>query len=250
MSRPPIRTEEGMLGSILRRLTLVERRVTKTPAGLPARLGPEGQEVTNWNDAVLPGFYWSAAAATNAPPSTTVITGTVGVSFASGQPVVFQEVRRGADPYQATSYRRYRSTAGVWTPWRLDGRGRGPTTLRTATTPQYWDFWDDTTDGLTYVGNKSGGWRLFSGQVALANRAWDLSSPPVYARSDSATIPTVLETNEYLQVTPIALGTGYATMGVVALIRNPTNSTLSTRLMQFAAATTQNYVYQWQIATY
>ena len=251
MARPAVRTEEGMLGSILRRLTLVERRVSKTPAGLPARLGPEGQEVLDWSDALFPGFYWSDTGAAHAPFADRFV-GTVYVI--SGGPLagrVVQEVRLPTNG--GTGRNTWRRTYdGTWGPWRLvGGNGEGTAAMRAATTPRYWDFWQDT-DGTQalYVGNKSGGWRQFSGVYAAPTKAWDSSGGSIWARSDSYNVPTVLETNEYLQITPIALGTGYAALGVVNTIRNPTNTTVTVRLMQFLAGTTQNYTFAWQIMQY
>ncbi|QBI98123.1 minor tail protein [Microbacterium phage Fireman] len=251
MARPPVRTDEGLMGSILRRLTLVERRVSKTPGGLPARLGPEGQEVTDWNLALAPGFYWSVAGATNAPPSTTVLSGVVGVSMSSGTAVVFQDVRAGADPYQATSYRRYRSSTGTWTPWRLNGRGRGPSTLRTAIQPQYLDEWYDTTTLANYLGSKSNTWRQSEGTVNASARAWDTTqtsgSVNLAGRTDSLTLPTVLEANEDVLVWARTVGSGFGFVSLNGTVRNPTNTVITVRFMQIMSLVTQGYTLGWKI---
>lgn len=57
------RSPEGFLGSILQRLTSVERRIRP----IPARLSPEGQEVTDADDAIAAGFYWASSTAANLP---------------------------------------------------------------------------------------------------------------------------------------------------------------------------------------
>ena len=43
------------------RLTLLERRLAS--AGIPERLGPNGQEVLDWDDATSVGFYYGTSAA-------------------------------------------------------------------------------------------------------------------------------------------------------------------------------------------
>lgn len=260
MARPPVRSEDALLSGHERRIKLLERRISKTPAGLPARLGPEGQEVDDWNDAILPGFYWGTAAA-NQPIAddaggTGWWSGTVTYHPGSGTtPRIFQEVREGRSARSGIVYRRFYDGT-VWTAWQpADALRRGTAARRALTVSRYLELWLDTDGaGQLWCGNKTGGWRQYEGITAVGTKAWDTSgvsgAASIYARTDAVNVPTVLETNEYLRITPIALGTGYATLGVGSIVRNPTNTTVTTRLMQFLAATTQNYTYHWQICTY
>ncbi|QDH93279.1 hypothetical protein QC999_gp71 [Microbacterium phage Cressida] len=252
------RTMEEILKDTRSRLLRVERRLS-VRGGLPARLGPNGAQVTDWNLATEAGFYWSEAAALNNPVGN-IATGIVTVKPTGANPCVLQEVYfpTSTDSARGRSWRRVLNlTTGVWSAWTRVGTApwNGTAAQRAATPSQYWEFWQDTDgDQGLYVGNKSGGWRRFSGYQAYSARAWDASgtggTASIYGRSDTVSLPTTLETNEYLQITPIGVGTGYATMSSVAQVRNPTNVAVTTRLVQFLNATTQAYSYAWQITQY
>src|SRR5690349_13070961 len=78
---PPIRKD--FMGRQLdtdERLTGVERRLARA---LPARLSSTGEEVTDWNNATKPGFYWSSTSALNNP------TGNIAVGhvYVNGDPI-------------------------------------------------------------------------------------------------------------------------------------------------------------------
>ncbi|QGZ16727.1 hypothetical protein PBI_DEWDROP_80 [Microbacterium phage Dewdrop] len=217
-----------------KRISLLERLMSKNGRyALPGRLSVDGIQVTDWDTATYVGYYWSD-------------DGWVGhVLHGPGQ-IVQERIRQTSG---GTQKQRRAYDGANWSTWQSDGGPqRGTSTERAATRSSYWDMWQDT-DGsqLLYVGNKSGGWRQYQGTAAVPDKAWDATAAPAYGRSDTLTIPTVLEPNEYLAITPISLGTGYATLGAAALVRNPTNTTLVTRLMQFMNSATQSYTFAWQI---
>lgn len=231
---------EGMLRDGDRQITELQRRLARAGA-LPDRLGPTGAEVTDWNLAVQPGFYWSNPGALNAPSG----DGFVGEVFVVGGGTfagrIVQELRiptNGATG-RTTVRRIYDGT--TWGPWRLvGGDGAGPSTWRLATMPRYFDMWHDTTDGFIYVGNSSGGWRRYSGAVSDIARAWTSTIASTAAgRSIDFTIPTVLEARETLAITmdPAAATSGFNFIGTTALIRNPTNTIVTVRLMQLMNST-------------
>ncbi len=102
------RTEAGLLSKILRRLTTLEnRRFT-----LPARLGGNGRQIANWNDATSDGFYWGDSAS-NQPEAGLM----VGLVVRTGTRVT-QEVHK-ADISLSSSMRTWRRVlaAGTWTAW-------------------------------------------------------------------------------------------------------------------------------------
>lgn len=118
MALPPI---DKSLGGLLRdheqRLTLVERRLVPDP--LPDQLGPTGGQVTDWNTALTPGFYWSISAA-NSPVA---VDGGSGSWFAGTVlyhpgpvPRYLQEVREARTAPQAITYQRYWNGT-TWTAW-------------------------------------------------------------------------------------------------------------------------------------
>lgn len=241
----------GMMRARERDITELQRRLARAGA-LPDRLGPTGAEVTDWNLAVQPGFYWSNPGALNAPSG----DGFVGEVFVVGGGTfagrIVQELRSPTDGAtgRITVRRIYNGT--TWGPWRLvGGVGEGPSTWRLATTPRYFDMWYDTTDGLVYVGNKTGTWRRFSGTDAVAAGAWALSTTSGtvinVGRTVTFTIPTVLEATESLIVSEVATGSGYGFSAVTSIVKNPTNTVLTMRHMQIGATTTQPLYINWQV---
>lgn len=257
MSRPVVKTQEGLLGAHERRITLLERRLARTPSGLPERLGPAGAEVTDWNDAILPGFYWGLTTATNGPLTGLEFIGTVSIkpSPSTGIQRVVQDLTYPTtDPARnVMTFRRVLNIAtGTWTAWRLvEGKGYGPTSERTQITPNYLDEWYDSTDGFVYIGSKTGTWRRKSGTGSSAATAWDStgSSGTVInaARTFSATIPTVLETSETLTLTLISGGSGFTFLSMNTLTRNPTNTSITCRYGQLFSTTTQACTFVWTV---
>jgi hypothetical protein len=130
---------------------------------------------------------------------------------------------------------------------------RGTGVERAATPSVYWDFWQDTDGtGQLYVGNKSGGWRLFSGRYAEPSAvAWSgTGSGGTMAaawRTTSYVLPTVLETNEWLMVTSTTVGSGYGSIAPAGLLRDPTDTTLTLRVTQLQSAAQQAISFVWQI---
>lgn len=131
-----------------KRLVALERRQSISSFGLPAyittgdglqqsgsgqvgdplvfsvadRLGSTGQEVTNWNDAVEPGFYWSESSGTNAPHSGSAWVGQVLARDAGGGTV---HVRQSVSELQPLLFPIEWSRiwdGSTWSPWmRSDG---------------------------------------------------------------------------------------------------------------------------------
>lgn len=133
---------------------------------------------------------------------------------------------------------------------------RGTALDRAATTSTYWDMWQDT-DGaqLLYVGNKSGGWRQFSGNVISPTAAWATTQGTAPAaiiagRTDTLTLDTVLEPNENLIVTATSVGSGFGTVSLNGVVKNPTNTQITVRLMQLGSTTTQQFSMAWHIVQY
>jgi hypothetical protein len=82
---------KALLSSISSRVTTLERALSKGTPALPPRLGTAGQQVTDWNQATQPGFYWSDAGAVNQPIGDLAI-GTV-VVRGPVSPRIYQEIR-------------------------------------------------------------------------------------------------------------------------------------------------------------
>lgn len=139
------------------------------------------------------------------------------------------------------------------TPFTLNAASpmrRGTTTQMNAATSQYWDFWYNTTDDKVYVGNKSGGWRRYSGTVLSAETGWATTSGSTLAgRTAVFTLPTVLESNETIlvQIDPSVSTSGYNFLGATGLIRDPTNTKINVRFMQIMSLKTQPMPVLWQI---
>lgn len=263
------RSMPALLRNLRKRVTSVERRLTKVSAktnwadlsplvipesSLPSRLRTPTASPASLDTAYDTGWYATTPSLPGVHPPYQFSAGpgywAVEVTNVGGRSIQVARPWAGTGPV----WQRWRNNPGdgSWTAWyRIDRSAMsGSSELRTLTTSRYWDFWFDTTDQRMYVGNKTGGWRLFEGAQVVPTKAWDASSGGVWARSDTSDIPTVLEVNEYLKITSIAIGTGYATMGVSSIVRNPTNTSVGTRLTQFMVSTTQSYTYHWQIATY
>lgn len=230
MAVPTPRTGVQRGNSVEERLADLESRRNSTI--LPGRLMQDGQEVDDWDEATRVGYYWSA-------------DGYVGQVLRSPSGIVQQ--RQKVAPAQ--SRMETRSFDSSWSPWRReDGLFRGTALERAATPPAYWDMWQDT-DGSQrlYVGSKTGTWRRFSGEVAFAAKAWDMSANPLWGRTDITSLPTVLETNETLVVTATTGGTSYSALVVASIVVNPTDTEVTTRLTQFVFSSTQPYAYAWAI---
>lgn len=134
----PVPTPRGMVGQGREtdmRLTLLERRLAS--AGIPERLGPNGQEVLDWNDATAAGFYWGYGAA-NHPASPTDYPGT-NHTWWVGQVQVFphetgarikQMVTRPNYP-EGWEFARYSTDGGAtWGAWKNIGFTEPWTDLR------------------------------------------------------------------------------------------------------------------------
>lgn len=127
----------------------------------------------------------------------------------------------------------------------------GSTTERNAVTPVYWQFWIDTTDGHTYVGSRSGTWRQFSGQATNPAAAWaatQTSGAVVNAeRTPVFTLPTVLESDEWIMAAATSVGSNFGFMSGAGLVRGASDTTYTCRFLQVGAATTNALSIVWQI---
>lgn len=249
---PNRRTALGRELDTDQRIELLERRLAR--GFLPERLQPNGAEVTDWNEATAVGFYWCENTALNAPRADRFVgeVFVVGGGALAGR--IVQEVRIPTNSIQgAATWRRVYD--GTWRPWYIvQSTMRGTAAERAVTVPRYWDFWQDT-DGsqVMYVGGKSGAWRQYAGSVVAPSRAWDTVQGAAGAallagRTDSLTLPTVIEANEDILIWLRTTGSGFGVMGQSAVTRNPTNTIVAVRLMQLMSHSTQAYSLGWQIA--
>ena len=238
------------------RLTLLERRLAS--AGIPERLGPNGQEVLDWDDATSVGFYYGTSAA-NGPVavdggSGSWMMGTVRRHDGNGgTPRIEQRLSEARGGTQDTEYVRYHNGSS-WSSWVAVQNGvfRGPSSVRAQYTPAYWDMWFETDTNVMMVGSKSGTWRRFSGQSSSAAQAWSTTqvsgNVSLAGRTVNWTLPTILESHENVLVTLTAGGSGFTFASLTSTTRNPTNTVISCRLMQIGSATTQAFTVAWQIA--
>jgi hypothetical protein len=252
----------GLMRSRGRQLEEVQRR-NRARGQIPARLNGDAVALVgeDLDDVVESGWRVqplnaNASAALHYPVNRAGILEVVGSTEGSGH-----VLQRYTD-YQFTNtdsgrftWVRYRYN-GVWTAWRRQGGvgpSRGPGFIRVATPSAYWEQWQDT-DGTQklYVGDKSGGWRQFSGYGSQPDRAWDTTQGTtgnalVAGRTDELTIPTVLLPNEDINVWLTYGGSGFTSGSVNLITRNPTNTVVRFRFMQIGSFLTQSYAYSWQI---
>lgn len=246
-------SDEQQRKSFETRLSLIERLMAKNGRyALPARLGTEGSQVTDWDQAAMVGFYWSEGTATNAPVPLDGVAASGWAGFTTyhpgtdGQFRLLQEVRETRAAQSNRVWRRY-SEGSTWTPWRTQGPFEGTTTRRNATVPAYLDQWFDTTDGKVYLGSKTGTWRQMEGTISAPLRAWDSVTGGNAGRTDSLTLPTVLEANEDVLMWLRTGGSGFTFMSQSTVTRNPTDTGVSVRLMQLMSSTTQAFTIGWRI---
>lgn len=252
---PSDKSLEGLLKDVWTRLGIVEHRLGNT---LPDRLTDTGELTTDWDTAYRSGFYYGIDAAHGPTPRDGSSTGVWMSGIVTwhnadgGAQRIIQTVRQNKTNYTQFEFTRYFNGTS-WTAWTVNHHGvlTGTAALRAATISDYWDFWQDT-DGSAalYVGNKTGGWRRFSGQATSGTTAWDatVAGPPATAgRTIVFTLPTVLETNETVLVTANAIGSGYGFIAMNTVTRNASDTTINVRFMQIMSVTTQAVTINWQI---
>lgn len=89
------------------------------PAELPDRLTTEGQEVTDWYQAIYPGFYWGISAA-NGPTAPDGGSGAWQMGFVTrlaSQNRMLLEVREARTGVGETTVARSYYNGSTWTPW-------------------------------------------------------------------------------------------------------------------------------------
>lgn len=160
----PVPTPRDMVGQGREtdmRLTLLERRLAS--AGVPERLGTQGQEVSDWNDARATGFYWSPKGALNAPEDVVL----VGVTQADGVGNVVQTVHQsgsGIAQSQLPGWRRRASSTGSnFGPWRVIGSSD-------ALTDPIWVYGPSS---VSLTGGAAS-WQLISGTTTIYRPRRDL----------------------------------------------------------------------------
>lgn len=127
----------------------------------------------------------------------------------------------------------------------------GTAAERAATTSRYWDKWIDT-DGTqhTYVGDRAGGWRQYSGDGAVSAGTWANTSTTGIqsgARTVTEIIPTTLLAGESMLITFKGTGSGYGFI-TPNIIPTPTvNALVSFRQWQAFSTATNGFNFNWQI---
>lgn len=110
------RTMPALLRSLKNRVTSLERRLARGSYQLPPRLQQTGEQVTDWNDAVQVGFYWSTATAANRPPVALPLVGQVFYNADAG--IIEQVLTTPStnEPLRNVTWRRVYS-GGSWSAW-------------------------------------------------------------------------------------------------------------------------------------
>lgn len=115
------------------------------------------------------------------------------------------------------------------------------------TEAQYGVIWQDTDAPRgTWMSDGVGGWRHYSGTVVVPGGAWS-GSAPVYVRTVTVTIPTVLSPSETIMLGVVQVGSGYGTASVAATVRNVDDTELVLRHIQFNSATQNGITLAWFI---
>lgn len=125
---------------------------------------------------------------------------------------------------------------------------RGTAAQRAATTSKYWQFWLDT-DGSQklYVGNKTGGWRQYSGKATVAAGGWTSTNSNMAGRAVNFTLPTVILPTEEIQISAVDVGNGFGLATLVTTTRNTGNTVISVRQMQLLSYATNPLTITWNV---
>lgn len=165
MTRANNHTGEGVIGRLIEDVDLLKRR----GRFLPDRLGSQGRQVTNWNDAIEAGFYWGNVSAVNRPAGSTYLVGKVARNEMPGFERIVQEVMMPSgtaptSPYGMMSWVRVGFlTGGTWgfSAWRRTNTGGdwaskgGPTSVPSAYN-NVWAKGVDTDGSLDATSNPNG----------------------------------------------------------------------------------------------
>lgn len=93
-------------------IDLIRRQLVSVTVRLPGRLSPQGQETSDWNMVITPGFFWSTGSANG--PSTGLNVGIVTVGDGS----VIQRV--STTDAARVWVRRSADNGATWSPWVLE----------------------------------------------------------------------------------------------------------------------------------
>jgi hypothetical protein len=128
MTDPYARTAKGMFDRIFQRIAHLEARIARI---LPGRLSSGGLEVTDWDHATQPGFYWGTDAL-HAPKPTGIFVGIVSRS----ETRIVQEIWNATitDGERANTWRR-QYASGAWDDWGPVGVGFFMAEVTNAMTP-------------------------------------------------------------------------------------------------------------------
>lgn len=112
------RTALGSARDIEQRLEILESRIPRQEGYiLPGRLSSAAQEISDWDNATQPGFYWGAAGAANSPGSANSWAGIVYLEGGSGTVIQTAHQADTSNPVSIVGgMRRYRVGA-AWTSW-------------------------------------------------------------------------------------------------------------------------------------
>lgn len=128
------RSPDGMLEDFKLRIELLER---DSALGMAPRVGPLGQEVSDWNDAIDVGFYWATQTAANRPPTGSWASAVVYRNHMEGFERIIQDAVKPTTTVneQGVQWRRvgYKDGFGNWVfgIWEIISGARGSTANRT-----------------------------------------------------------------------------------------------------------------------
>lgn len=124
---------------------------------------------------------------------------------------------------------------------------RGTTSERNSKSAMFGDIWYDTTDSKVYKGRTNGSWTQLSGRIDFPEASWDHQVTSIYARSATQYVPTILESNETLEVTSAKVGTGFAFVSTSTVAPEETQTLLVCRFAQLLNASLQPFSVNWRI---
>jgi len=133
--------------------------------------------------------------------------------------------------------------------WKASSRRlHGPAADRSSVTPGYFDFWHETDgDYRVWVGGRSGNWRRYSGKHEEPAAAWASSAHPLYGRTISATLPTVLESGETIMVSGPLNTAGYDVLSLNTVTPHATDTDIQARFFRFNNSGTSSVRVHWKI---
>lgn len=107
------------------------------------------------------------------------------------------------------------------------------------------------TDGQKrlYSAAPDGTWRLHEGKLTDIARAWDASAAPVYARTITWDVPTILAADETLEIVTALSNASFTTTTLATLTRYADKTVISCRYMKFFNATIDTCDVLWRVVS-